>query len=163
MANGGGGGAGKAEVERGSVGANVATANRKDLVPRKCLTYWVGRGGLSSNYGGRGSSGACGCGAEVGASACGPAAFGAAAARAGAFPGLVSPAHFFFFHVSNSVSVRGDLSGAESGEGWDLVSLVAKRSVFLGGGVRGTLPSVEVLWPAVEAQAFGASLSYFLV
>lgn len=35
----------------------------------------------------RGSSGACGCGAEVGASACGPAAFGAAAARAGAFPG----------------------------------------------------------------------------
>lgn len=54
----------------------------------------------------------------------GLAAFGAAAARAGSFPGLVAPAHIL--HFFSSVSVRGDLSLAESGEGWDLVLLVSR-------------------------------------
>lgn len=47
--------------------ADIAKTNQKDLVPRKWLTYWVRRGGLSFYYGGRG---ACGRSAEVGASAC---------------------------------------------------------------------------------------------
>lgn len=46
-----------------------------------------------------GSSGPCGSGAEVGAFACVPAAFGAASARAGTLPGLVAPAHFLHFPV----------------------------------------------------------------
>lgn len=73
---------------------DIATANQKDLMPRKWLTYWVRKGGLSSYYGGREARDACGCGAEVGASACVRAAFGAAAARAGTLPGLVALAHF---------------------------------------------------------------------
>ena len=46
-----------------------------------------GWGGRYSDYGGRGARGACGCCAEVGESACVPAAFAAAAAGAGTFPG----------------------------------------------------------------------------
>ena len=78
--------------------------------------------GRFSDYGGRGARGACGCGAEVGESACMRAAFGAAAAGAGTFPGwwllhvvYTSPVLFL---VRERLEVL--LTLLASGEGWDL-------------------------------------------
>ena len=120
-------------------------------------------GGRSSDYGGRGARGACGCCAEVGEPACVPAAFGAAAAGAGTFPGwwllrivYTSPVLFLVRErlevLLLTASLRRRLGLSVSGP------LERSGSLRKRGG-RGVLPSVETPWPTFSALwGFGVTL-----